>query len=113
MIGDGIITLVIVLIMVPAIIQFLWLCIFKPRIIKRLPIIIFFLLWIICVLGAFDIIALPQTSTILTTGFLSSYDYEVIAVIGFPALFGMALAWCVYFIWQTEKESKAKQETKK
>ena len=100
--------IILVLVMIPAIIQFVWLCIFKPLIVKLIPAIIATPVWIICVLGSYDIINFPETSTILTTGFLSSYDYEVIAIIGIPAICGIALAWLLHIFHKKRKERKPK-----
>ena len=105
--------IILVLIMIPAIIKFVWLCIFKSLKIKLLPDIIFLFIWIVCVLGSYDVIDLPEIRTILTTGFLSSYDYEVIAIIGIPAIFGIVLAWLLHIFLKKRKERKSNQEEPK
>ena len=45
--------IILMLVMIPAVLQFLWLCIFKSRILKLLPAIIVVPSWIICVLGSY------------------------------------------------------------
>ena len=106
MIGDGVITLIIVLVMIPAIFQFIWSCIFKSQKMKRLPIIILIPIWIISVLGAFDIIALPETNILIRDGFMTFYDYTVIAVIGLPVMFGIACGSVAHSISLQNREKK-------
>ena len=114
-ISDSLVILAIILVYVavPAIFQFIWLCIFKPLIVKLIPALIAIPVWIICVLGSYDIIKLPETSTIFDSGFFATYDYIAIAIIGIPAIIGIALAWCVYVFLQKLKKSKLNQESQK
>jgi hypothetical protein len=95
------------------IIQFAWLCIFKSKIIRRLPMIIFLSIWIVCVLGSLNIIDLPRTSTIIDGGFITIKDYQVIATIGVPTIIGFALAWGIHVSLQARKERKQNQEDPK
>jgi hypothetical protein len=114
-ISDSLVILAIILVYVavPAIFQFIWLSIFKPLIVKLIPAIIAIPVWIICVLGSYDIIKLPETSTIFDSGFFATYDYIAIAIIGIPAIIGIALAWCVYVFLQKLKKSKLNQDGQK
>ena len=113
MIGDGIITLMIVIVIIPAIFQFLWLSIFKPLIVKLIPAIIAIPVWIICVLGSYDIINLPETSTIFDSGFFATYDYIAIAILGVPTAVGFSLAWLLHIFLKKRKERKSNQEDPK
>ena len=93
--SDGAVFLLIALILLipSAAIQFL-LCLFaKSRLIKALPAVITAIVWVICILGTFNIIDLPPTSTIVEGGFIAFPDYMVLAAAGVPVMLGFALGW--------------------
>ena len=98
--SDGLVlfSIALVFVIVPGIIQFVWLCLFQSTWVKLLPLIVFTPIWLICVLGAYNIINIPPSETLMSGGFLAFHDDSVIAVIGVPVLIGIALAWLIHLL---------------
>lgn len=95
-----------ILIVISAGIQYAFCHAFKSLIIKLLPIILFVPIWIICVLGSFQIIDLSPTERIIEGGFIAFHDSDVIAVAGIPMILGLLLSWTLYIILQKVKKRK-------
>ncbi|AFM01889.1 hypothetical protein Desde_3615 [Desulfitobacterium dehalogenans ATCC 51507] len=89
----------------PAIVQLLLCVLAKSRIIKMAPSVFVGITWIVCVLGSYNVIDLPQTSTLANGGFIAFYDYTVIAMIGIAVLLGIGFAWLSYgvIMWAKKK----------
>lgn len=104
--GDALVFILIALtlIVISGSIQYTVCHVFKALLIKLLPCILFMPLWLICVLGSFDIIDLPPTARIIDGGFIAFHDSDVIAVAGIPITLGLLLAWTVYAVIQRFKK---------
>jgi hypothetical protein len=103
--NDGLVFFLIFLVLtsVSAIIQFLFCHFGRHLILRLLPIIVITPVWFICVLGFWNLVDLPQTTTLVDGGFIEIYDSNVIAVAGTPVVFGLLLAWSINLILQKEK----------
>lgn len=104
--GTAFLLIALVLFCLPAVVQLL-LCLFaKSKIIKVSPVVLVCIIWIVCVLGWYNIIDLPQTSTLADGGFIAFYDYTVIAMTGIPVLLGMGFAWLIHGIvlWKRKRK---------
>ena len=88
------------LIGVCAVLQLLLCRFVKHNIVKAAPAVLFAILWVVCLLGAYDIIDLPPIARLAEGGFIAFPDYGVVALAGVPLLHGFALGWLLYAVLQ-------------
>ena len=106
--SDGFVLLSIafILMIIPICIQYLIFRFAKSLIVKLLPVILFIPIWLVCVLGAYNILDLPVTSSMMDGGFIAFHDTDVIAAAGVPVVIGLIICWIVYILIYVCKKSK-------
>jgi hypothetical protein len=100
------IAIAVILILISGIIQYVICCVCNSLIIKLLPAILFVPIWLICILGAFNVFDLPPTSYIIDGGFIAFHDSDVIAIAGIPINLGLLFSWIVYSVIQRSKKRR-------
>lgn len=93
--------------LIPFCIQLLICRFCRSKLVRLLPLIVFFPIWAICTLGTFNIIDLPYSSVLSESSFIAFADYAVITLIGTPALIGLILAWALCGLLGLIKKQRA------